>query len=131
MLGRLLHGAVPTTAGPVAVPPRESRLPALHDTCACHKGPVGYGREGWHLRRFGERDVEREIDRALAALPVGSSDEDRAAVERTTREWCAHYAGLPVAYERCPAYESAVRQSVVERRGKRLAAADDVLGSDL
>lgn len=131
MLGSVLSGAL--AKPPVAAQPVERTgrpLPNLYDTCPCHKGPDGYGREAYHLRRYTERDLALEIDRALTELPPGI-DVDREVVERNVRHAFSRYLGLPVAYERCPYWHELQRRAIEARKAKLGTGSDDFLGSDL
>lgn len=124
-------------------PPVGAGLPSLNDTCSCFKEPGCYGREGWHLRRYTERDVEIEAGKAAASLPASADHHERQLVETTARGLYARYVGIPFAYERCPAYMAEVERQINERkaqrmadeekqrRGKRKTRAAEVMGDDL
>lgn len=101
-------GRVPTgTTAPNHV--GVSKLPLMHDTCSCIKEAGCCGRDGIHFQPFGRRDIEREIDRALAGLPQGATETEREQVENSARQWAGQYVGQMVAYEHCPAYITAAR----------------------
>jgi hypothetical protein len=98
------------------------------DYCGCIKPPECWGNCGIHFRFFGERDVERELQRALRSLPAGSGDASRAQVERTTRQWCQLYVGRHVAYEQCPAYRVAVAEEITRQRDQQSRARRGFMG---
>lgn len=116
-----------------ARPAPGSAVPAIGgDTCPCFKGPDGYGREAYHLRRYTERDVAREVEKALAELPPDLTQFDREVVAGKARAMFSRYLGMPVAYERCPYYHE-LQQRIIDARKARLGIkdADDVIGNDL
>lgn len=133
-LGALLGKALPRAAQRAAIerPSGQRPLPALHDSCPCHKGPDGYGSEAYHLRRYSERDVALEVDRALLALPHGLTDADREMCERNAREMFSRYLGLPVAYERCMWWQDKQAQIIAARKARiGKGQGDEFLGDDL
>lgn len=107
-------------------PPTDSKLPLMHDTCGCLKEAGCCGRDGLHFRPFGRRDVEREISRALAGLPMGTDDNGRRQVKEAARQFAERYIGLQVAYEHCPAYLAAAKQAADQRKVLRGGWDDDL-----
>jgi hypothetical protein len=106
-------------------------VPDPPDACACMKGSGAWGNGGFHFRRFGAQDVSRQVDRALAELPKGSSDADREFVEKSTAARHTKYLGLHVAYERCPAFLAACEREIRERRDSTPRRGLGLVGSDL
>lgn len=88
--------------------------------CSCALPPGAWGAQGWHLVRYTEEMVRRQMGISLEEWR--SAEKAKAAVrERAIRS----YVGTPVAYEPCPAYRAACRAKldgkVAEKttRGKR------------
>lgn len=108
-----------------------AELPNPPDYCSCHKLPDCWGNEGFHFRRYGRADVNAEVDRALAELPKGTTDADRAMVEKTAERRFSIYLGQHVAFERCPAFLAAVESDIRERRNGSNSHRNNLLGGDL
>ena len=83
------------------------------DYCSCHKVAGCWGESGFHFRMSGSAECFRRYpDRG---------DGGSACLKGLTREKCeegggCRYAGLPVAYEKCPRWADAKRRLLEERR---------------
>ena len=108
-----------------------TELPNPPDYCSCHKLPDCWGNEGFHFRRYGRADVNAEVDRALAELPKGTPDADRAVVERAIQRSYSAYLGQHVAFERCPAFLAAIERDIRERRNGSGSHRPSLIGNDL
>lgn len=108
-----------------------TELPQPLDYCGCVKLPGCWGNDGFHFRRYGKPDLEREIDNSLAKLPQGSTDRERELVEKTTRDRYAAYLGTHVAYEPCPSFRAALLRQISERRQATGGNGRGILGGGL
>lgn len=104
------------------------------DYCACHKAAGEWGNHGMHWREYGEIDIRREVDRAVAALPMDSTEAQRDGIGRSTRQRYGMYAGLHVAIAQCPAYFAVVKRECDQRKADKAREARRggmTLGDDL
>lgn len=97
-----------------------------YDYCSCVKPADCWGESGWHFRLSSPREC---FDRYPDQDREGSGG---ACLRGKSREKCAEtggcrYAGLPVAYERCPRWQEARhRRREEERREETRRTAEKI-----
>lgn len=94
---------------------------SLPDYCSCPKPPGVRGSSGgFHVAMVDKAWLERQIDRDLSGLPVGTPDSDRRYCEERAAAHWGHYVGhIELVVERCPHYDLAVRRNADAQRAKR------------
>lgn len=80
------------------------------DHCSCPKPHGAWGDHGWHLRPMDRSDIASRF-----GSPYLTSDQLLRAVEAA----CRSYLGMPIVYERCPAYEAAVQRQRAKVQSER------------
>ncbi len=99
---------------------KRAEAPPPHpDYCSCRKAPGEWGNHGMHWREYGEPDIRREVDRAIAALPMDVPREQHGIVERLTRQRYAMYVGLHVAIMQCPPYYAKLKAECDARKAQQ------------